>query len=90
MTPQGMSDVSYPSCAGAHCTCYEHCTDAALLQMVRDALEKADPSKVKFVHRYEQGWEHSREAQVRLAHLFRVPKCEPRAPSPMFGWVKLG
>ena len=65
----------------ADCERYAHVSDEQLTHLVAAALLRADPSKAKFVIRFEPDWQRSRPALLRLAHLFgvRADECEPRS-----------
>lgn len=81
--------------AYTRCTGYAHYSDEQLSHLVASALLRADPSKVRFVNRFESGWQASRPALLRLAHLFQVPVAAVvpaealRDPSPERDWVRL-
>ena len=75
---------------------FADCTDEQLRYLVAQALLRADPSKVRFVTRFEPGWQQSRAALLRLASLFDVDvdtllQAGPhlRDPSPEREWVAL-
>ena len=61
------------ACVGDECGCYVQLTDEELGTVVTDVLLRCDPVKARFVCRFEPGWQSSREALIRIAHLFRVP-----------------
>ena len=79
----------------AQCSWYAHFSNEQLSHLVASALISADPSKVRFVNRFEPGWHNSRPALLRLAHLFQIsaasapPSEALRDPSPERDWVRL-
>lgn len=78
------------------CGRYAHFSERQLNHLVSDALLKADPSKARFVTRFEPQWQTSRPALLRLAHLFSIPpgavapdRDDERESSPERDWVRL-